>query len=119
MRKSNEYTKDVRNVILSSGISRVYERRAPETKEFPYAVYDIRALTEARYVIEVDLWGLKGNENELADMADGLEAVMAGYIIANDNHSSMISSNNDMKWVDDSDENLIRINMSFNSTYQG
>ena len=117
-RNSNAYRTDVRNVLLECGVARAYFKRAPEKKTFPYVVFDIRALGESRDVIEVDVWGLKGNEDELTNIADAIEEGTDGYIIANEKHSSLLVTNNDMKWIDDDDENIIRINLSFNATYQ-
>jgi hypothetical protein len=117
-RNSNEYRNNIRAVLLEGGVARAYFKRAPENKTFPYVVFDIRALGENRDVIEVDAWGLKGNEEELTNIADAIEENLDGYIIANEKHSSLLDSNNDMKWIDDDDENIIRINLSFNATYQ-
>lgn len=118
-RNSMQYAKDIKEAILKvQGLTEAYNTIASANAIDPYAVFEVRALGESMLVIEVDLWSCKGAEIELQDIADELEAMLDGYIIANDYHTSMLVSNNDMKWVADSDENVIRINLSFSATYQ-
>lgn len=115
--KIKNYAADIREEMLTV-IDRVYWNNAPELKQFPYAVFEIRAAGERRTTIEIDLWGTKGNETELWDSADELEADLDGFIINNQHHTSSIISNHDKTWVKDDDERLVRINLSFNATYQ-
>lgn len=114
-----QFAADVRAVMLQTeGLARAYWNNAPEARTMPYLVYDIRAIGMNRLVIECDLWGTKGNELNLWNMADALEENLDGYIVSNEYHAGEITSNNDKKWVDDDDERIIRINMSFGATYQ-
>lgn len=113
------YAADVRTAMLTSdGLDRAYWNNAPESKTMPYAVFGIRSIGNNRLNIEVDLWGLKGGETELWDIADSVEANLDGNIISNEYHASEVITNSDKKWVADDDERIIRINLSFTATYQ-
>lgn len=116
---TKQYVADVRTVMLTTdGLDRVYWNNAPESKTMPFAVFGIRGIGNNRLNIEVDLWGNKGSEVALWDIADALESKLDGSIISNDYHASEIITNSDKKWVADDDERIIRINLSFTATYQ-
>ena len=115
-RHSNELYKDLRTALLVAS-DNVYLRSAPKTKTFPYIVFDIFPIYEGEKC-SIDLWGMKGTEEAFENLADTVEALLDGYIIANQYHTVMLMTNDDRSWVRDEDENIIRIRMSFNGIYQ-
>ncbi len=117
-RHSNEYYADIRAALINV-LPRVNVNEAPTDKTFPYIVFSADTVYEG-YKITVDLWGKSGasNEAELEDYADSVEETLDGYIISNDYHTSMLSSNDDRQWIRDEDPTIKRIQMSFNATYQ-
>lgn len=116
-RQSQQFSDDIRALIISSGMTRVYVGSAPESKTFPYAVMDVRGAGTSM-TIELDVWGSKGNEPTLENDVDNIEVALDHALIANQYHTSAIFTNNDRKWVANDDENIIHINLSFNATYQ-
>ena len=117
-RHSNEYAADIRTALLTV-MQRVYLSEAPQTKTFPYCVFDADVLYNG-FKITVDLWGKSGAENEadLMDQADLVEAALDGYLIANEYHTSLLTSNQDRQWIRDEDPTIKRIQLSFYATYQ-
>lgn len=105
------------HTILSEIVARFYFRTAAENKVFPYGVFDVRKLTGGMLVIELDLWGKRGNEITLLQSAELIEELLDGYVIADINHTASITTNNDLRFVPNEDENIIHINLSFNATY--
>lgn len=103
--------------ILSVIVTRFFFRTAAESKTFPYGVFDVRKLTDGMLVVEIDLWGKRGNEISLLQDAESIEETLDGYVLADSNHTASFISNNDLKFVTDEDENIIHIILSFNATY--
>lgn len=99
--------------------ARVYLREAEEKKTFPYVVFDVRAASELRVFIELDIWGLRGTENALQKLADDLEESLDGMVLSETLYVASIYTNNDLKWVTDDNKDIKHINMSFTATYQG
>ena len=113
-----EYAANIKSLIMAAtGSDRVYWIHSPETKEFPFIVFEIRSVGGDK-IIALDLWGLKGNEVALSDLADTVEAALDNEVIYNSYHASIISTQNNKQWIADEDERLIHINMSFDATYQ-
>lgn len=120
MRKeySAQFAADIRAAIeTASGADRIYWNNSPESKVFPFIVFSIRSL-EGDKIITLDFWGEKGNEIELNDLADLTESELDGLVISNIYHASILKSNNNKQWIADEDERIIRLNMSFEATYQ-
>lgn len=114
-RNTPEYIKTLRGLIEPI-VSRVYWRNAPEHKTFPYAVIDTRGVGDYTE-ISVTLWGAKGGEVALQTLADMLEGELDGTTTSDATASSVITTNNDMRWIPDEDENIIRIDFSFSARY--
>ena len=115
---SAKFAEDVRALIVTAAqFDRVYWNNAPEAKTFPYIVFDIRSVSGDK-VITLDLWGEKGKEIELHDLADTVEEALDNTVIYNYCHSSIIATQNNKQWIADEDERIIHLNMSFDATYQ-
>ena len=115
---SAQFVDDVRDLIVAAVENeRVYWNNAAEDKVFPYIVFEIRSVGGDK-VISLDLWGLRGDEITLSDMADVIEAALDQEVIYNQYHASIISSQNNKEWIADEDERIIRLSMSFDATYQ-
>lgn len=111
-----EYAADIRSII-STVTTACYWQHAPETATGEYVVFDISDVLDSRS-ITINLWGTRGREIELADLADAVEAVLDGAIISNMWHTSSIVSSENKQWVADEDERIIHIYMSFDATYK-
>lgn len=98
---------------------RVYLREAAETKTFPYVVFDVRVLTDIRVAIELDIWGERGGEITLQELADNIEEYLDGMVLSDPLFTAALYTNNDLRWVTDEDKDIKHINMSFSATYQG
>lgn len=115
---SAEYVKDIREAIVTvTDNNRVYWNVAGEDKTFPYVVFEIRSVGGDK-VITLDLWGERGGEVELSNLADLIEAYLDGLVIYNIYHASTLTSQNNLQWIADEDERIIHLNLSFDATYQ-
>ena len=116
---SAQFAEDIRALMVAAAqIDRVYWINAPEkNKVYPYIVFDFRAVAGDK-VITLDLWGEKGNEVTLYDLADTVEEALDNTVIYNSYHSSILATQNNKQWIADEDERLIHLNMSFDATYQ-
>jgi hypothetical protein len=99
--------------------ARVYLREAVEKKTFPFVVFDVRVISDIRIVIELDLWGTRGGEAALSNLADDLEELLDGIVLSDPLFTAAIYTNSDLKWVIDEDKDIKHINLSFTATYQG
>lgn len=117
-RSLSAFCKALRSQMLIK-CTRVFLREAGEQKTFPYIVFDVRVLSEIRIVVEVDIWGQRGGEVALQNLADDVEEMLDGMIISNPLFIASIYTNNDLKWVLDEDKDIKHINLSFDATYQG
>ena len=117
-RHSNEFMANIKEA-LSAVMTRVYLNEAPQTKSYPFCVFEADTMLNG-FKITVDIWGESGAENEadLLDQADLIEAALDGLIIANEYHTSMFASNQDRQWIRDEDPKIKRIQLSFYATYQ-
>ena len=117
-RHSNEFLADIRSALLEV-MTRVYLNEAPQNKTYPFCVFEADVMYNG-FKVTVDIWGKSGAENEahLLDQADLIEAALDGLIIANEYHTSMFASNQDMQWIRDEDPTIKRIQLSFYATYQ-
>ena len=116
---SAEFSKDIKRLITAAtNNTRVYWMNAPENnKTFPYVVYEIRSVGGDK-VIALDIWGKRGDEIIVSDLADTIEAALDNEVIYNQYHASIISTQNNKEWIADEDERIIRLSMSFDATYQ-
>lgn len=113
-----QYAADVKSLIVSAAnTERVYWRNAPENKTFPYIVFEVRSVGGDK-TITLDLWHTRGNDVELSDLTDTVEAALDNEVIYNAYHASIIKTQNNKQWIADEDERLIHLNMSFDATYQ-
>lgn len=112
-----DFCKRIRTEMLKQ-CDRVYLREAEEKKTFPYVVFDVRALTDVRVTLELDLWGTRPGEETLADLADNLEEALDGLAISEPEFIAALYTNNDLKWVNDDDKDIKHVNLSFTVTYQ-
>lgn len=117
-RSLNAFCKALRTQMLTK-CTRVYLREASEQKTFPYVVFDVRVISEIRIVVELDIWGQRGGEVALQNLADDIEVLLDGMVISDPLFIASIYTNNDLKWLLDDDKDIKHINMSFDATYQG
>lgn len=117
-RALNAFCKAIRTEMVKD-CPRVFLREANEKKTFPYIVFDVRTATEIRVIMELDIWGTRGSEVALSDLADKLEEHLDGLVLSDPSFCASLYTNNDLKWVVDEDKDIKHINMSFTATYQG
>lgn len=118
MEHSAEFVKDVKAlIVVAANSDRVYWNNAPESKTFPYIVFEVRSVGGDK-VVSLDLWGQRGQEIIVSDLADAVEAALDNEVIYNQYHASILSTQNNKEWIADEDERIIRLSMSFDATYQ-
>lgn len=115
-RESMALNKGIKNLLLPL-CPRVYFREAKENKEFPYIVFETRPIGQYRAVVELDLWGVRGAEYDLQKLADDIEELMDNRIMSAPQYIANPITNNDQKWVNDDNKDILHINMSFDCIY--
>lgn len=115
--KTIELRKDIQH-LLKSVFEKTFYRRADSGIEYPYLVYTIRDVDDYK-ILEVDFWDEGSNTENIENIADNVEEALDEFINTNENHSISIFKNDDRKWIDDENKNILRINESFQILYYG
>lgn len=115
--KTIELRKDIQH-LLRSIFEKTFYRRADVDTKYPYLVYTIRDVDDYK-ILEIDFWDEGSNTENIENIADKVEETLDEFIKTNENHSISIFKNNDRRWVDDENKNILRINESFQILYYG
>ena len=115
--KTIELRKDIQ-YLLKSIFEKIFYRRADVDTQYPYLVYTIRDVDDYK-ILEVDFWDEGSNTEKIENIADKVEETLDEFTKTNENHSISIFKNNDRRWVDDENKNILRINESFQILYYG
>lgn len=115
--KTIELRKDIQH-LLKSIFEKTFYRRADVDTKYPYLVYTIRDVDDYK-ILEIDFWDEGSNTENIENIADKVEETLDEFIKTNENHSISIFKNNDRRWVDDENKNILRINESFQILYYG
>ena len=116
MSKTVELRRDIQQ-LLKSYYEKVFYRRSDSEEEYPYLVYTIEDIFQAK-VLNIDIWSQGSNTEEVETIADIIEKIDK-EVITNENHALILYYNEDRKWVDDEDKNIQHINLSFEIRYYG
>lgn len=115
--KTIELRKDIQH-LLKSVFEKTFYRRADVDTKYPYLVYTIRDVDDYK-ILEIDFWDEGNNTENIENIVDRIEETLDEFIKTNENHSISIFKNNDRRWVDDENKNILRINESFQILYYG
>lgn len=114
-----ELRKDIKK-ILSEAHERIFYRKANDEALYPYITYLIKDIYGAK-VLEINVWNIDPEDSTVTieNLSDNIEKLLNDFILANENHTIILYSNQDRKWLDDEDKRLQRINFSYEIRYYG
>lgn len=109
-----ELRKDIQT-ILKNICENVFYRRSSDTTKYPYIVYSIKSIGEAKE-LEINIWDYNCDTSKIENIADKIEDINR-EIVSNENHTFSLWNNYDRQWIDDDNKDILRINMTFELRY--
>ena len=116
-RTTSEVIKDMRTKLLGLN-QRVYYHEAPESKTYPYIVFDVRPMGENMMTVELDLWSMRPDQIAILDLATRIEESFDNFIFNGPLYTMALVTNNDTQWLVDEDKDILHMNLSFTGVYQ-
>ena len=115
MSYTNEIRKDIKN-YLKQKCENVYYLKASDISRFPYIVFSIRSVGEGK-VLELDIWDRHKDTTRIENLTDDIEEMFLNEVMCNEKHCIAFYSNDDRRFIEDSDKHLQRINESYELFY--